>query len=99
MDPLLDSRDSAAFLGISVTTLYDWLRQSDEGTFELRGQATTINYYQGGRHGQGRIKIEPSEIERLQQLMRVHPRPQKKPRQLIKLQQFPGITVPLGRPD
>ena len=99
MDALLTARDAAAMLGISVLTLYDWLSQSDAGTFEIRGQAVTISYYQGGRRGQGRIKIAAHEIERLQEATRVRPRPESMRRPPIKSQHFPGITVPLGHPD
>ena len=95
----LTSRDAAAVLGVSISTLYDWLRQSDVGEFVIRGQHVTINYYQGGRRGQGRIKIDALEIERLHEAMRVRPQPQPKRRQPMKPQCFPGITVPLGRPD
>ena len=99
MDALLSARDAAAMLGISVLTLYDWLSQSDAGKFEIRGQPITIRYYQGGRRGQGRIKIAAHEIERLREATQVRPRPQPKRRPPIKSQHFPGITVPLGRPD
>ena len=75
------------------------LSQSDVGEFVLRGQSVTINYFQGGRKGQGRIQIEATEIERLQNLMRVRLQPQLKRRQPNRLQHFPGITVTLGRPD
>lgn len=73
---LLTSEQAAAKLGISVLTLYDWLSQSDSGKFAIRGQAITINYFQGGRRGQGRIRIENQEVERLQDAMRVQPQPQ-----------------------
>jgi len=62
---LLSSQDAARRLGITTATLYDWLAQSDAGTFLIRGQPTTINYYQGGRKGQGRIKFDSQELERL----------------------------------
>jgi hypothetical protein len=99
MDPMLTARDAAALLGIGVTTFYAWLSQSDAGKFELRGQSITIDYYQGGRRGQGRIKLEPSEIDRLLKAMRVKPAPQPKRHVPSKPPDFPGITVPLGRPD
>jgi hypothetical protein len=97
-DQLLTARDAAAALGISAPTLYDWLSRSDAGEFVLRGQPFTINYLQGGAKGQGRIRIEVSELERLKDAMRV--RPQTKPRRRfpIRTRQYPGITVPLGRP-
>jgi hypothetical protein len=98
---LLTSELAAESLGISVSTLYDWLAQSDAGTFKIRGQPVTINYFQGGRRGQGRIQIEASEIERLKEAMRVRPRPKRRRRRRrpTKPMSYPGITVPLGRPD
>ena len=72
---LLSSQEAAQRLGISVTSLYDWLARSDRGQFVLRGQRLTIQYLQGGARGQGRIKLEESEIERLKDAMRVHPHP------------------------
>jgi hypothetical protein len=96
---LLNSKDAAAALGLSVLTLYDWLGQSDAGRFEIRGQPVTIAYYQGGRRGQGRIKIDSREIDRLLSLMRVSPQPnalRKKPTKKPTLQH---ITAKLGRPE
>lgn len=86
-------------MGISVLTLYDWLRQSDAGTFEIRGRSLTISYYQSGRRGQGRIRIAADEVERLQEAMQVRPQTQPQRHQPTKPQHFPGITVQLGRPD
>ncbi|WP_166821981.1 helix-turn-helix domain-containing protein [Thalassoroseus pseudoceratinae] len=96
----LTSAQAASRLGISVATLYGWLRESNVGEFFVRGQKYTIEYFQGGRNGQGRIRIDAAEVERLQNAMRVHPRstPEKPPRRMQPLQ-YPGITVPLGRPD
>jgi len=99
MDRMLSAKDAAAVLGITTSTWYDWLSQSNAGTFEVCGEPITINYYQGGRRGQGRIKIDALEIERLQEAMRVHPQSPPKRRQPSKPLHFPGITVPLGRPD
>jgi len=96
---LLSSQEAAQRLGISVTSLYDWLARSDQGEFMLRGQSLTISYLQGGAQGQGRIQIEASEIERLKGAMRVHPKPQPRRRLPSRMQQYPGITVPLGRPE
>ena len=96
---LLSSEQAARKLGISVFTLYDWLGQSDAGRFEIRGQPVTIAYYQGGRRGQGRIKIDSREIDRLLSLMRVSPQPnilRKKPTKKPTLQH---ITAKLGRPE
>jgi hypothetical protein len=97
-DELLTPREAARRLGVTVTSLYDWLGQSDRGLLVIRGQRVTIDYLQGGPQGQGRIRIEASEIARLKELMRVRPQrivPRAAP---IPQQTFPGITVPLGRP-
>ena len=94
----LNTKEAAQRLGISPATLYDWLSQSDAGEFQIRGQSVTIDYFQGGRRGQGRIQIEPAEIERLKELMRVRPRrivSRKPPRKQVS---FPGIHVELGDP-
>lgn len=99
MAELLSTREAARRLGITVTTLYDWLGQSDRGLLIIRGQAVTIGYLQAGPQGQGRIRIEVSEIERLKRLMQVRPRPALPRRPPIRQDTFPGITVPLGRPD
>lgn len=96
---LLSTQNAAQRLGVTVATLYDWLARSDAGEFVLRGQQFTIDYYQGGTRGQGRIQIEESEIERLREAMRVQPQPFRPRRPPVRIQHFPGITVPLGRPD
>ncbi|MCA9145705.1 MAG: helix-turn-helix domain-containing protein [Planctomycetaceae bacterium] len=96
---LLTTAQAAQRLGISVSTLYDWLAQSNAGEFEIRGQSITIDYFQGGRRGQGRIQIYEAEIDRLKEAMRVVPQPQRRRRPPVQLRDFPGITVQLGRPD
>lgn len=96
---LLATGQAAARLGISVTSFYDWLGLSDRGLLMIRGQKVTIDYFQGGPRGQGRIRIEAAEIDRLHELMRVRPREAHLRRPPIKRQTFPGITVPLGRPE
>jgi hypothetical protein len=98
-DELLSSREAARRLGITVTTLYDWLGQSDRRLLVIRGQRVSINYLQGGPQGQGRIRIEAAEVERLKNLMRVRSEPHVLRRPPIPQDIFPGITVPLGRPD
>lgn len=95
----LTAQEAADALGIRVVTLYDWLSQSDAGEFVLRGESVTIQYYQGGRRGQGRIQIEHQEIERLLGLMQVSPKahvPRKWP---TKQPIFQHITARLGRPE
>lgn len=96
---LLSSDEAARRLTISRCTLYDWLCRSDAGEFLLRGRPFTIEYFQGGSRGQGRIQIEAAEVERIQEAMRVRPtsRPSRKPP--TRQKSYPGITVPLGRPD
>ncbi|WP_339749078.1 DNA-binding protein [uncultured Rubinisphaera sp.] len=95
----LSAQAAAEQLGISVLTLYDWLAQSDRGDFVIRGQHFTVSYFQGGRRGQGRIQIESSEISRLKQAMSVRPQVGISRRSPVKHEHYPGITVPLGRPE
>jgi hypothetical protein len=98
-DELFSAQEAARRLGISVSSLYDWLGQSDRGPFLIRGQSVTINYLQGGPRGQGRTRIEAVEIERRKELMRVRPRFAPPRRFAIRRDALPGITVKLGRPD
>lgn len=96
---LLSSQEAAEQLGITVVSLYEWLARSDSGTFMLRGVPFTINYLQGGARGQGRIRIESVEIDRIKEAMRVRPQVKPARRPAVKRQHYPGIHVPLGRPD
>ena len=96
---MLSSEQAARRLGISVLTLYDWLSQSDAGSLVIRGQPVTIDYFQGGRKGQGRIRIETAEVDRLRELMRVRPQPARTRRPPRPRQHFPGIYVELGDLD
>jgi hypothetical protein len=98
-EDLLTSHEAAKRLGVSAACFYQWLSQSDAGTLLIRGQPVTIDYLQGGPKGQGRIMIEPREIERLKDLMRVrpHPRRVRKP-PTPAAPSYPGITVKLGLP-
>jgi hypothetical protein len=96
---LLASCDASKRLGIGTPTLYDWLSQSDAGEFVLRGQSTTIHYFQGGRKGQGRIKIAESEVNRLLSLMTVTPRAVKTRKPTPSRRSLQHITAILGRPD
>lgn len=98
-EELLSTTEAARRLGISRASLYDWLGQSNAGQFALRGQSVTIQYLQGGARGQGRIKIEAQEVERLKDVMRVRPRPATARRASAPQNHFPGITVKPGRPD
>ncbi len=98
MEELLSAEQAAQRLGISTASLYDWLGQSDAGTLMIRGQAVTIDYLQGGPKGQGRIKIEAEEIERLKDLMRARPLRLPPRRPPVRREVYPGITVKLGRP-
>jgi hypothetical protein len=95
----LSAQEAAKRLGISASSLYDWLGQSDRGLLVIRGQAVTIDYFQGGPQGQGRIRIEAAEVERVKELMRVRPQPTALRRPPIRRTAFPGITVTLGRPN
>jgi hypothetical protein len=96
---LLTTRAAAGELGLSVASLYDWLGQSDRGLLVIRGHPVTIEYFQGGPQGQGRIRIEAAEVERIRELMRVRPQHARPIRRPVPRHTFPGITVPLGRPD
>lgn len=97
-ETLLSAKEAARRLGISVACFYDWLSQSDRGEFVLRGQRVTVDYFQGGARGQGRIKLDADEVERLKELMRVQPRPLPQRRPPSKQHHYPGITVELGDP-
>lgn len=96
---LLTRQETAGRLGISTLTLYDWLSQSDSGEFVVRGQLTTIHYFQGGRKGQGRIKIAETEVNRLLSLMAVTPRPVKIRNSSPKRGSLQHITAMPGRPE
>jgi len=95
---LQTTAEAAACLGISRATLYDWLADSDAGTLVIRGQPVTIDYYQGGRRGQGRIRIDAQEIDRLLELTRVRPRPVRRRQPPARREYYPGIHVELGDP-
>jgi hypothetical protein len=95
---LLTAKEAASRLGITATTLYDWLGESDYGLLVIRGQRVTIRYFQSGPSGQGKIQIEACEVERIKELMRVVPQQVIPRRPQLRSDQFPGITVPLGRP-
>jgi hypothetical protein len=95
---LLSAKQAAERFGISVPTMYDWLSRSDYGFLIIRGQKVTIRYFQGGCKGEGRIRIETAEVERIIELMRVMPQQIVVRRPSVRRHQFPGITVPLGRP-
>lgn len=97
-DDLLSANEAAQQLGISTTSLYAWLAQSDACALVIRGQKVAINYLQGGAKGQGRIKIEAKELDRIKDLMRVRPQPISRRQPPLKTDSFPGITVKLGRP-
>lgn len=98
-DHLLTVGEAARRLGVKPATVYDWLGRSRIGELVIQGQRVTIDYYQTGPRGQGRIKIEAAEVERVRELMRVKPQIHL-PRQLpVRTTNFPGITVPLGRPS
>ncbi len=97
-EELLTAAAAAARLGITVTTLYDWLGRSRIGKLVIRGRHVTVDYLQGGGRGQGRIRIEASEVQRLREVMRVRPHAVVVRTPPVKQVQWPGINVPLGRP-
>ena len=96
---LLTSAEAARRLGIQVSTLYDWLNQSDGDCLVIRGQQTTIDYFQAGRRGQGRIRIDAMEVERLLSLMRVSPKPSTHRDAPTPKPNLHHIRTKLGRPD
>jgi len=96
---LLSAQEAAHRLGISAATLYDWLGQSDRGLLVIRGQQVSVQYFQGGPRGQGRIHVEVAEVERIKDLMRVRPQPSRSRRLPVRQDSYPGITVPLGHPE
>ena len=98
-DDLLSPSEAARRLGVTAATLYDWLGRSDRGLLVIRGQAVTVDYLQGGPCGQGLIRIERREVDRVRDLMRVRPAAIVPRRPPAPRERFPGITVPLGRPD
>jgi hypothetical protein len=95
---LVSAQEAARRLGVAVRSLYDWLNQSERGEFVIRGEPVTIDHFQTGGRGQGRILLEIREVERLKNLFRVRPRKPVPRRQRAKHQAYPGITVELGRP-
>jgi hypothetical protein len=95
---LLSAQEAARGLGITASTLYGWLGLSKNNLLILRGQSVTIDYLQGGPKGQGRIRLEAREVARLKELLRVQPQHRVVRRPPARQSQFPGITVPLGRP-
>lgn len=97
-DLLLSTKEAAQRLGVSVLTLYGWLGLSDVGQLLIRGEHVTIRYFQTGPRGQGRIRIDAGEVERIKELMRVQPQAPILRRSPIRRDAFPGITVKLGRP-
>ena len=96
---LLAASEAANRLGIARSTLYSWLSQSDAGTFMIRGRPETICYFQTGQRGQGRIKIDAREVERLLSLMRVTPKQAVQRIPTTKKKPLYHITATLGRPD
>lgn len=96
---ILTISEAAARLGITTATLYDWLGQSDVGLLKIRGRSMTVSYFQGGPKGQGRIRIPAAEVDQLLDAMRVTPSAVLMRRMPPRPKNFPGITVPLGRPD
>jgi len=93
---LLSAAEAARRLGISRETLYQWLADSNAGTLVIRGQSVTIDYFQGGPMGQGRIQIDANEVERIIELMHVRPRVHRKRRPPKRRRQYPGIYVEPG---
>lgn len=98
-DDFLTAAEAARRLGVSRPTFYNWLALSDYGLLVIRGRCVTVDYYQAGRQGHGKILIAPSEVERLKELMRVQPTVVRERREPVPRATFQHITVPLGHPD
>lgn len=96
---LLNAKQAAERLGLSRAGFYAWIAASDAGTLVLRGQNFTIEYFQGGAKGQGRIRITESEINRILDAMKARPRKIVPRKKSLSHGHFPGITVPLGIPE
>lgn len=97
-EEILTPQQAAGLLGITTTTLYDWLGRSRRGLLVLRGRSVAVEFFQTGANGQGRIRIPAREVERLKDLMRVPVEPVRDRRPPVRRDRFPGITAPLGRP-
>lgn len=95
---LVSAEEASQRLGLKRNTLYSWLNQSDKGSLLIRGRPVTVAYFQAGPRGQGRIKIEIAEVERIKSLMRVQPGSNRMRQTPLKQASYPGINVPLGRP-
>lgn len=98
-EEMLTPGQAAGRLGVTATTIYDWLGQARRGVFVLRGRPVAVEFFQTGAKGQGRIRIPAREVERLRGLMRVPVAPERVRRPPVRGDRYPGITVPLGRPD
>ena len=97
-EQFLSAQEAARRLGVTTTCLYDWFSQSRAGLLVLRSRPFTIEYFQTGRQGQGRIRIAAGEVERIREALRVITRPVLQRRRPTGPSSFPGIHVPLGRP-
>ena len=97
-DELLTVDEAARRLGVTRTTLYGWLGLSRRSLLAFHGRPATIEFFQTGPKGQGRIQIDAKEIERVMDLMRVKPLTVRQRRSPVPRRTFPHITVPLGRP-
>lgn len=96
---LLTPDEAARRLGVTRTTFYDWVGQSRRGLLRIHGGPVTIEFFQTGANGQGRIGIEEGEVERLRELMRVKPSVPILRKPPTQRKTYPHISVALGRPD
>lgn len=93
----LNSRQAAAYLGISLKTLYKWKQQakSNQGFLILHGAAVQFRYRQTGAMGNGRISFDASWLDELKQAMEGRkPDPRKPCRRKLS-----RITAELGVPE
>jgi hypothetical protein len=98
-EELLTAAETARRLGVTRATIYDWLGLSRRNLLEIHGRRVTIEFFQTGAKGQGRIRLEAMEVVRIKELLRVKPTTMLERRPPTRRQSFPHITVPLGRPD
>jgi len=98
-DVLLTPAEAARRLGITRATFYAWLGLSRRSLLEVHGRRVTIEFFQTGAKGQGRIRLEASEVDRIRELLRVKPTISLQRRPMVPRRTFPHITAQLGRPD
>jgi hypothetical protein len=97
-EDFLTAAESASRLGVTRATMYAWLGLSRRNLLEIRGQRVTIEFFQTGAKGQGRIRLDAREVERIREFLRVKPTAAPERRPSVPRRTFPHISVPLGHP-